>query len=460
MKTTFRHWALLVWSAVCLAPFAVEATPAFARQTDLQCIACHTDFPILNDFGRFFKLGGYGLSAEKTELPPIAFMVQPGFTHTQAPVAGGAAPGFHENNNFALANASIFYSGRLFGPYANALFGPDVGGFLNKIGVFYQHSYDGVAESWAWDNAEIRYADTGTLFGQTANYGFYANNNPTLQDPWHTLPAWGFPFNGSPLAPTPAAATLIDGGLSQQVVGVGAYVLLNKTWYIDAGLYHTLGTGFQRFMGVDPTDETQVPGVAPYWRLAYTTRDEMGTSFWEIGTYGMAAETYPGRDFTAGKDKLVDFGFDTQYQLAFANNDLMSMLSWTHESQTFSASQPLGLTSNGHDNLWKAAATVHFLHDKTYGAAVQYFVTDGSRDALLNSGGANGSPLSDGFVFELNWLPLNKSGGPGFWPRSNLKLSAQYVFYNRFNGSRLNYDGAGRSASGNNTLFLGAWIAF
>ncbi len=236
----------------------------------------------------------------------------------------------------------------------------------------------------------MRYADTGNWFGQTANYGVYVNNNPTMQDPWHTLPAWGFPFNGSPLAPTPSAATLIDGGLSQQVVGVGTYVLLNKSWYVDLGLYHTLGSGFQRWMGVDPTDETQVPGVAPYWRLAYTTRDEMGSSFWEIGTYGMAAETYPGRVTTAGKDQLIDFGFDTQYQLAVANNDLMAMLSWTHESETFSASQPLGLTSNGHDNLWKAAATLHVLHDKTYGAAIQYFVMDGSRDALLNSESADG----------------------------------------------------------------------
>ena len=450
----------LLGLGLLLAPLASHATPAFARQTDLQCSACHTEFPILNDFGRFFKLGGFGMSAEKTDLPPIAFMVQPGFTHTQAPVAGGAAPDFHENNNFALANASIFYSGRLFGPYANALFGPSAASFLNKIGIFYQHSYDGVAHTWAWDNAELRFADTGNIFGQTADYGIYLNNNPTMQDPWNTLSAWGWPFNGSPLAPTPSAATLIDGGLSQQVAGLGTYVLINKSWYVDVALYHTLGSGFQKWMGIDPSGESQISSVAPYWRLAYTTRDEMGSKFWEIGTHGLAAETYPGRVSSAGKDQLLDLGVDTQYQVTFPNDDLLAMLSWTHESQTWNASQALGLTSNGHDNLWKAAATVHLLHRKTYGAAVQYFVTDGSRDPLLNGDSANGSPLSDGFIFELNWLPLNKSGGPGFWPRSSLKLSAQYIVYNRFNGSRLNYDGAGRSASGNNTLFLGAWIAF
>ena len=38
----------------------------------------------------------------------------------------------------------------------------------------------------------------------------------------------GLPFTTSPLAPTPAAATLIDGGLAQQVAGLGAYAFWQK----------------------------------------------------------------------------------------------------------------------------------------------------------------------------------------------------------------------------------------
>ncbi|KAB2674828.1 MAG: hypothetical protein DVB31_01430 [Verrucomicrobia bacterium] len=460
MKRLLSQLALLSGIGLLVAPTACQATPAFARQLNAQCTACHTEYPVLNEFGRLFKVGGYTMATDQTKLPPVAFMVQAGFTHTQASVPGGAATGFHDNNNFSLNQASIFYTGRLFGPYADPLFGPTAAGFLNKIGIFYQHTYDGIGHSWAWDNAEIRYADTGSLFGKTANFGFYANNNPTMQDPWNTLPAWGFPFSSSPLAPTPAAATLIDGGVSQQVVGAGGYVLIDNKWYVDAGVYHTLGAGFQRWMGVDPAGETQIPDLAPYWRLAYTGRNEMGTSSWEIGTHGMAASTYPGRDSSAGKDQILDLGVDTQYQTTFGNNDVLGMLSWTHENQTWDASQPLALTTNGRDTLWKAAATIHLLHDKTYGVAVQYFLTDGSSDALLYGGSANGSPLSDGFVFELNWMPLNKSGGPFFWPRSNAKFTAQYILYNRFDGARSNYDGTGRNASGNNMLFLGAWIAF
>ena len=446
--------------ALLFASLRSHATPAFARQMDVQCTACHVEFPILNDFGRYFKLRGYSMSGEQTELPPIAVMVQPGFTHTQTGVPGGPANGFHDNDNFALGTASLFYTGRLFGPYAHAIFGESTANFVNKIGVFYQHTYEGVSDSWHWDNVEIRYADEGHMFGKEAIGGFYLNNNPTLQDPWHTLPAWGFPYNSSPLAPTPSAGTLLDGALSQTVVGAGAYVLLDNHWYLDTALYHTLGTGFQNFMGIDPSGETQIGGVAPYWRFAYTSKNETGTPSWEVGTHGMYAQTFPGRDSSAGHDSVVDAGIDAQYQMIVGGNDLTATVFWTYEAQYWNATQQLGGSSNGEDTLWHGAAMLHFLHDKTYGAAVQYFMIDGTHDANLYPDSNNGSPLSDGVVMELNWLPFNKNGGPKFWPRSAVKFSVQYIVYNHFNGGRFNIDGAGRKAADNNTLFVGAWVSF
>src|ERR1700679_3877506 len=71
-----------------------RALPSFARQLNMQCIACHTEFPLLNEFGRQFKLTGYTLSAGSFSLPPIAVMLQPSFTQTQSGQSGGAAPGF------------------------------------------------------------------------------------------------------------------------------------------------------------------------------------------------------------------------------------------------------------------------------------------------------------------------------------------------------------------------------
>ena len=442
----------------CALPSVSQALPSFARQMDMPCSACHSDFPALTDMGRQFKLSGYTMSADQTELPPIAVMLQPSFTNTQAKQAGGAAPGFKDNNNYAMSQVSLFYAGRLFGPYASKLFDQDTAAFLNKIGIFSQTTYDGVAKAWAWDETEIRYADNGSIGTHALTYGVYLNNNPTLQDPWNTTPAWGFPYSGSGLAPTPAAATLINGGLSGQVVGVGTYAMIDSHVYVDVGAYRTLGARFQNNVGVDPTGETEIAGLAPYWRLAYT--QPVADATWEAGLFGMAANTYPGRDQSAGKDKIVDFGLDSQIQKSFGRSDLTGLLSVIYEHDSWDASQPLGNTTNASDSLTEYKATVDYMWDKTYGGAVQYFNTRGTSDALYYGSSVTGSPNSDGFVLQASYLPFNKGTGPSIWPKSSVKFSLQYVIYNRFDGSTSNIDGAGRSASDNNTLYLEAWIVF
>ncbi len=450
---------LLAVFCTAVLPNAAKAVPSFARQMDSQCILCHTEFPILTSFGEQFKLNGYSQSAEQTNLPPIALMFQPSFTHTAGSQAGGAAPGFDNNNNGALTQFSIFYSGRLFGPYAKDLFGPEAAAIANKIGIFCQTTYDGVAKTWALDNTELRFADTGSFGKHAVTYGVYLNNNPTMQDPWNSTPAWGFPFSGSSLVSTPAAATLIDGGVSQQVAGLGAYAMLDRSYYFDFGAYRSLSARFQRVLGEDPTGETQIAGLAPYWRFAFE-RPVGKDGRWEVGTFGMLANTYPGRDQTEGTDRLLDVGLDSEYQRSIERNDLTVLLTAIHENQSWNASHALGDSSYTGDSLRTYKATADYLYDKTLGAAVQYFAIDGGADQLLYPGSISGSPNSDGVVLQLNYLPFNKHGGPPFWPRSNVKFSIQYTIYNRFDGSRFNYDGSGRNASANNTLYFEAWIVF
>ncbi len=450
---------MLLAAAFALAPTTARAVPSFARQLNLQCVACHTSFPMLNQFGRTFKLTGYTASADDADLPPpFAAMLMPSFTHTSAPQAGGAAPGFGDNNNFALTQASIFYAGRLFGPYAKSLFGSEGATVANKFGIFAQVTYDGIGKAWSWDNMELRFADKAEVNDHDVVYGAYLNNNPTLQDPWNSTPAFGYPFTGSGLAPGPAAATLIEGGLSQQVYGLGVYAMVNDRFYFDLGGYHTLPAHFQKAMGVDPSGETQIPDFAPYWRLAYER--PVGDGRWEFGAFGMSASTYPGRDSSEGRDRLTDFGLDTQYQLPTTHGDFALMASWIHEHQSWNASAALESTANQSDSLDSFKLTASYLHDKTYGLTVQYFSITGSADSGLYPDSATGSPNSDGFVLQADYLPFNKGVGPAAWPRSNVKFSLQYVAYNRFNGAGTNFDGAGAKASDNNTLYLEAWIAF
>lgn len=131
---------------------------------------------------------------------------QSSFTHTLQPQPGGAAPGFRDNDNFAFEQLSLYYAGQI---------APKVGGFIEL-------NYDGVAQKAALNNVDIRYVSEGQLLGQDVLWGVTVNNNPTVQDPWNSTPAWGFPYNRSALAPTPTASTLVDGGLGQRVAGVGS----------------------------------------------------------------------------------------------------------------------------------------------------------------------------------------------------------------------------------------------
>ena len=96
---------VLLFAALLLAmPPAAQAVPSFAKQTGLQCEACHVGAfgPQLTQFGRQFKLNGYTLSDGNDHFPPLAAMALTSFTHTNADQPGGASPGFKGNDNVAL----------------------------------------------------------------------------------------------------------------------------------------------------------------------------------------------------------------------------------------------------------------------------------------------------------------------------------------------------------------------
>ena len=76
---------------------------------------------------------------------------------------------------------------------------------------------------------------------------------------------------------------------------------------------------------------------------------------------------------------------------------------------------------------------------------------DSTDDLLYNTGAAvtgsvNGSPKSSGYIAELDWLP-----------RRDFRLALQYTGYREFNGARSNYDGFGRNARDNDTLYFLVW---
>ena len=335
--------------------------------------------------------------------------------------------------------ASIFYGGRI----------------VSHLGAFSQLTYDGTANDVALDNTDIRYARTFMVGGKHLTVGATINNAPTVEDIWNSTPVWGFPFASSAVAPAPTPATLIDGTLGQQVGGIGAYASWGNLVYGAVSVYGTTNEGIARPLGAGTDPDTITDGAVPYWRVALY--HAWNNHSFEMGTYGLTADVYPGGSDSGPTNAFTDYAFDAQYQ--FNSNPHLFTLraTWIHEDQDWSESYSLGDTSNPSDTLktFKINAG-YFYRSKygTFGGYVGYFSTTGDTDPLLYApdpvdGSRTGSPDSNGWILEADWLFKEK-----------YKFSIQYTIYNKFNGAESNYDGFGRNASDNNTLYLLAWLMF
>jgi len=399
--------------------------PSFARQTGLACSACHYQFLQLTPFGRKFKLNGYTMSNKpaitetdstnggKLGLNPFSLlsaMLTAGITHTK-----DAVPGTQNDATELPQELSVFLAGRI----------------TPKIGLFSQFTYAGVDGGFGIDNLDIRFADKGKLSGNSeVVYGLTLNNNPTIQDLWNTTPGWGFPFIGSEAAPAPAASTMIDGGLSQNVLGLGTYALFGDLIYAEFDVYRSAPQG-----AAAPSDATgAIKGVAPYWRVALQKDWDNQSAM--IGTFGMRTSLYPGT-LSGPRDTYSDIGIDAQLESKVGTGAVVVRGSWIREKQTLDATFGGGGSANQKNTLKALKFNASYYPKQWLGVSGGYFDTRGTTDAIL------GTPKSNGFIGELD---LN--------PWENTRVGLQYTGYSNFDGA------SGSAASGNNTLFAFVWLAF
>lgn len=460
MRSSIEAVAALTGLLLFMLPGVSQAVPSYARQGNIPCAACHTAFPALTAYGRQFKLNGYVGNAGEVlqgkeegskkgeeenvltlgKVPPISVMMLNSWssTHRMDPAA-------EHNGDLLLPDQFSFFMAGQLSP---------------KAGAFIQITYSAVDDHFSWDNTDIRAADHTSLFGQDFLYGVSLNNNPTVQDVWNSTPAWGYPYAASAHAVSPTAATLIDGGLGQQVAGVSLYSLWNNLLYTEIGIYHAAPIGVTRPLtgscapGTCIEASNVVEGAAPYWRVAL--QKQMGEHYLMVGAYGLSAELIPGNGtpLSGPVNGFTDVAMDLQYEKPFGASQLTVHSTLIHERQTWKD----GSTANLNDKLNVFRLDGTYLFDRHhYGATLGYFKTTGTVDAGLYPntgdiyGSANGSPDSRGAIVELAWLP---------W--LNTKFGAQYTAYTLFNGGNKNYDGMGmnRTASDNNTTFIYAWLIF
>jgi hypothetical protein len=425
-----------------MAPGA-SAVPSFAVQTGQPCNTCHVGGlgPQLTPFGRNFKMHGYTARTKSFNVPVAAFVIA-SYVRTAKDQPPPPAKNFGLNDNLAVDQISVFVAG----------------GLGSHLGAFIQNTYDGVAHAFSWDNLDVRAVTTATIKGTPVVFGLDLNNNPTVQDPFNTLAAWGFPYTTSALAPSPGASTLIDGALAQNTLGVSAYTWIGQQVYAEIGGYRSPSAGFLTHAGADPTSPGNINGIAPYARLAYQ-KVNGGRNF-QIGAFWLNASLFPGRDQTTGfTDRYTDLGLDASFQSFAANKDAFTVNArYTHERQGLDASRALGLASNDHDRLEDLRVDASYYWRNKIGLSAQVFRTWGSRDDLLYAGDRTLRPDSSGVTFQLDGTPYG--GGSPLGARFNLRVGIQYTNYFHFDGARSNFDGFGRNASDNSTLRVFTWIYY
>ena len=438
--------SLLVLGAHLLFAPAASAVPSFAVQTGQACSSCHVGGfgPQLTQFGRDFKMHGYTMRAVgQWDVVPISMMAVASYIRTQRNQDAPPAPHYSDNNNIALDQVSVFVAG----------------GLGDHFGAFVQTTYDGVGRAFSWDNVDLRAVTNATLFGSDAVLGLSLNNSPGVTDPWNTLPAWGYPYTDSALAPGPAASPLMSDALAQNVLGLNGYAWWGGSIYTEAGLYWSPNASFLDAMGVDPGDTSEINGAAPYVRVAY--QKSFGDRNFEVGAFGLFSDLYPGRDHSAGTtDRYRDIGADASYQYTDAGGNMLTLNGrYTNERQRLAASTLLGIAANRDNTLNEVRADLSYYSHRGYGASIGAFDSWGSGDPLVYADSRTNSPNSSGLMFQVDYTPFGSGHSP-FGARFNARVGVQYVAYSEFDGARHNYDGSGRDASDNNTLRIFAWVAY
>ncbi|GAA0582137.1 cytochrome C [Rhizomicrobium electricum] len=435
-------WIVAIFALAMFAVAPALAVPAFTAKTGQPCSACHVGGfgPQLTPFGRKFKLEGYTMDAGTKAFPMSAMAVSSFVTSSKAQDTP-PADHYSTNNNFSLDQVSLFVAG----------------GIGDHFGGFVQLTYDGVGRTFSWDNADIRVTDHVTVFGNDVLVGLSFNNSPGVQDVWNTLPAWGFPYTSSALAPAPAVGTMFDGGFAQSVLGTSAYAYWNDHIYTEVGLYWTPANRFLIAMG-STSGPGPISGAAPYFRVAY--QKDYGNQNFSIGGFGFFPSIDPGGDTTTGKtDSYADFGLDASYQYIGDGDNIYALNArYTHEAQDLTATALLGGAEKSNNTLDDIRFDASYYWHNLVGGSVQFFNTEGSSDALLYADNRTLSPRSTGVTFQIDATPWGQGDAP-LGGRLSLRVGLQYTAYMRFDGAGSNYDGNGRNASDNNTLRIFTWLA-
>ncbi|WP_124706345.1 cytochrome C, partial [Sulfuriferula multivorans] len=385
----------------------------FARQTGQNCVACHAggQFPELTPYGRLFKLTGYTIGQRALPLAAMAVL-----TSNKVKV-NDPTQGKTQDGSPIFNTASLFIAGKI----------------TDKTGGFVQITYNNYnsqdAETGNWsghtgsDNLDLRYADHLINDNQDLIYGLTLHNNPGVQDVWNSTPAWGYGVVPGSTGAGDGVTPILDGGLGQQVAGIGAYAYWNKMVYAELTGYRT-GDGIFSFMTQGNGGQVNIQGTNPYARLALT--HEWGPHNVMVGLTHLDVRPYSDTTSHSGPtDHYRDNGIDFQYQYLLDPYTVTATVTRIHENIDYGLGAPS-------DTVNSLRAKTSFIYQAKYGATLSYF-------NLTNTLGAE----SKGWTPEVFWTPVQ-----------NVRLGMQYTKFS------VDTAAINPKASDNNTLFFYVWGAY
>ena len=222
---------------------------------------------------------------------------------------------------------------------------------------------------------------------------------------------------------------MLDGGLAQQVAGVGAYVYWNNTVYAELTGYRT-GDGVFSFMTQGNGTQVQIKGTNPYMRLALT--HDWGAHNAMIGLSHLDVRQYTDfADLSSPTDRYRDTSIDFQYQYLLDPHTFTANITRIHENIDY------GTPGSLRDTIKSLRAKATYIYQAKYGGSLSYFDVSNSANTFAAQDGARG------WTQELFWMPVQR-----------VRTGVQYTLF------RADHAGYSPKASDNNTLLFYVWGAY
>ena len=412
---------VLLWSTLgsllLLASPRAAAVPAFARQTGSSCADCHIGAygPALTPYGMRFKLNGYTDSdGNGIKIPASAQL-----TGTRSvPVRG--------KTNNQLSEADLYLAGRV---------SDNVGGYIKVSST--NNGKDKFTTKL--DNVDLRFvAKTFKLGGKDALLGVSVNNNPGSQDPIGVLP------NASGLGPASAYAgstTLLNqSSLSNRVIGTSVYGVYDRNWYGEIGTYNALPVSTQDDLGYAVGGDPGKLSDTGYLRLSYMK--DMKKQFFSAGVVALTTHRQLPRS-TGPRDDFTDLGYDLNYQFLGTREHILKLGYLNiYERRRYGSAliDPADPSVAGlrRGSIRDQSINLSYTYKQSYGLLLAHFINTGSADPFRYS--PYGTPDTTSNLISASWAPFGKDDS--FTSIANLRLSATWFRFSKFNGTTGNVFGA------------------